>query len=90
MDLAATTTVNLTLSWTHDPSATYVESWLLTYTSSQTSQSKSVGVAVTDTSNAYVQTLTELTSGVTYAVEVVAVVQGVMSEKVMLNATTSE
>ena len=88
VDPATTTTTSVSLKWTHNPAATYVEHWMLTYRDSQTSQT--VNVSFTGTSNDYVQMLTPLTSGVTYAVEVMAVVQGVMSEKVTLNATASE
>ena len=88
MDRAATTTVSITLRWTHNPSATYVEYWTLTYSDSQTSEN--VNITFTDAGNDYVQILSQLTSGVTYTVEVMAVVQGVMSEQVILNATASE
>ena len=61
---------------------------MLTYTSAQTSQSHNI--TFTSTSNDYSQDLSPLTPGVTYTVEVMAVVRGVMSEMVILNATASK
>ncbi|KAK7491298.1 hypothetical protein BaRGS_00017399, partial [Batillaria attramentaria] len=79
-----TTTSEVTLAWEHDPQVTFVEKWAVSQFGD--SDSNSYDVARTAEIN-YTQKLTSLTAGATYRVEVVAVVLGVMSEKVVLNAT---
>ncbi|XP_070189417.1 tyrosine-protein phosphatase 10D-like [Littorina saxatilis] len=83
--VAMTTTESVTLTWIHDPSATYLEYWTMTYRDTQMSQTHNVSRIEGKTS--YSKELTSLTPGVTYTVEVKAVVQGVMSTTTALNAT---
>ncbi|XP_076467280.1 tyrosine-protein phosphatase 10D-like isoform X2 [Babylonia areolata] len=82
VDTTATTTDSITLQWTYDPSATFVELWRYSF-----GDSNSFEVAVTPDGNTYMEVLSPLTAGETYTVEVMAVSQGVMSAKATLTAT---
>jgi hypothetical protein len=88
VDTALTTTRNLTIKWKHDASKSNVRLWAVKYLGSSTTQS--VNVSYEFGVDDYQLPLTQLTPGVTYTVEVVAMVMNVASNKKVLNATASK
>ena len=81
VDASATSTDSMTVTWTYNSSLTFVEMWRVTATPIQEDYPGSVNKTVDNSHEYYVRvSLAKLTSGVTYSINVKAIVKSVLSD----------
>ena len=91
VDASATSTDSIAVTWTYDSSLTYVEMWRVTATPIQEDYPGSVNKMVDDSHENNVSvSLAPLTSGVTYSINVKAIVRNVSSDVSSIRGIVSE
>lgn len=80
---------SLSLNWTYNSNATFVESWNVTYTSLIDGTSETATILANASQPVVNYSVTGLTSGHTYSISIYSVVQNVVSEAISLNVSVS-
>ncbi|PVD28611.1 hypothetical protein C0Q70_11204 [Pomacea canaliculata] len=82
-----TTTSSVTVTWNYESSFTFTQMWSLRYYNTSSKWTSDMVNITRSNATTYSHVLSGLMPGVTYTVELVAVVKGVTSTPVQLNAT---
>lgn len=80
---------SLSLNWTYNSNASFVESWNVTYTSLIDGTSQTATILANASQPVVNYNVTGLTSGHTYSISIYSVVQNVVSEAISLNVSVS-
>lgn len=81
---------SLSMNWTYNSNATFVESWNVTHTSLIDGTSETATILANASQNVINYNVTGLTSGHTYSISIYSVVQNVVSEAISLNVSVSK
>lgn len=81
---------SLSLNWTYNSNATFVESWNVTHTSLIDGTSETATILANASQYVVNYNITGLTSGHTYSISIYSVVQNVVSETISLNVSVSK
>lgn len=81
---------SLSLNWTYNSNATFVESWNVTHTSLIDGTSETATILANASQYVINYNVTGLTSGHTYSISIYSVVQNVVSETISLNVSVSK
>lgn len=81
---------SLSLNWTYNSNATFVESWNVTHTSLIDGTSETATILANASQYVDNYNVTGLTSGHTYSISIYSVVQNVVSEAISLNVSVSK
>lgn len=81
---------SLSMNWTYNSNATFVESWNVTHTSLIDGTSETATILANASQYVVNYNVTGLTSGHTYSISIYSVVQNVVSETISLNVSVSK